>query len=125
MPDFLQHSVEIVAASYQLWERHRFIPDGSQSGDHLWKPHSVGITRWQFIRAPLEAWNHIRELDCKPGFLAMVGISPYRIRSNGSVTFFQIEDSSPLSALCVVSLSPNCTGVCDMVCGANSEGGSR
>jgi hypothetical protein len=92
VPDFLQHSVEIVAASYQFWERHRFIPHGSQSCDHLWKPHSVGITRWQFIRAPLEAWNHIRELDCKPGFLAivfmicacswfrMVGISSYRSR---------------------------------------------
>ena len=100
MPDSLQHSVEIVAISYQFWERHRFIPHGSQSCDHLWKPHSVGITRWQFIRAPLEAWNHIRELDCNPGFLAkvfmicacswfrMVGISPYRIRPPITLSLF-------------------------------------
>ena len=67
VPDLLQHSVEIVAQPYQFWERHRFIPGGSQCCDHLWKPHSVGISRWQFIRAPLEAWNHIRELDCNPG----------------------------------------------------------
>jgi hypothetical protein len=88
VPDFLQHSVEIVAIFYQFWESHRFIPHGSQSCDHLWKPHSVGITRWQFIRAPWEAWNHIRELDCNPGFLAMAGISPYRIRPPMTVSLF-------------------------------------
>lgn len=88
MPDFLQHSVEIVAIFYQFWERHRFIPLGSQSCDHLWKPHSVGIARWQFIRAPWEAWNHIRELDCNTGFLAMVGISSYRSRLQSLCHFF-------------------------------------
>jgi hypothetical protein len=105
VPDFLQHSVEIVAVSYQFWERHRFIPHGSQSCDHLWKPHSVGITGWHFIRAPLEAWNHVRELDCKPDFLAIVFGRHFLFHtsaSNDFVTFFPIEDSFPLSALCIV-----------------------
>jgi hypothetical protein len=58
-PSPLQNSVQFVAKSYQFGEWPRFIPDGSQPCNCLWKPDSLGISRRHLIRPPLQAWNHI------------------------------------------------------------------
>jgi len=57
--DLLQHLVEVVAQGYEPRKRHCRIPLGPQPLHHFREPHSVGISRWQWILL-LESGNHTR-----------------------------------------------------------------